>query len=181
MLSALSGLLATRNFKSLTVEAVAKRAKTTHATFYRYFLNMRQVLEAALKSAQESFPSLDLHVTGDAQDERRKIHALIESVFAQAESRSGLLKALIQSRSDSGVLKGLWNAHMERLQRGWSVYIRELNTAELGRDDDPQRLAELVVMCIQARIHDAVLRNRTLTPEDSELWAGAVTRLILRP
>ncbi len=180
LLSALSALLATRSFKSLTVEAVAKRAKTTHATFYRYFRNMHQLLESALKSAQQSFPSLDLHVTGDADEERRKIHELIESVFAQAKTHAAMLKALIQSRSDSPVLQALWNAHMERLQRSWAIYITELNAAGIGYDDDPGRAAELVVMCIQGRIHEAVLRNRNLTPDDSALWATAVSRLILK-
>ncbi len=69
---------------------------------------------------------------------------------------------------------------MERLQRAWSVYIAEINAAGLGYNDDPERLAELTVLCIQARIHEAVLRNRALTAGDSELWAAAVSRLILK-
>jgi AcrR family transcriptional regulator len=180
LLSALSTLLATSNFKSLTVEVVAKRAKTTHATFYRYFRNLHHLLETSFTSLQQSFPSLELHVTGDAEEERCKIRNLVESAFAQTKSRAGILKALIQARSDSTVLKSLWNAHVERLQRAWSVYIGELNAAGLGRNDAPERLAELVVMCIQARLHDALLRNRVLTVADSELLAAAVSRLIMK-
>lgn len=180
LLAALHALLRTRSFNSLTVDAVATRAKTTHATFYRYFRNMHDLLAAALTSAQASLPSLDLHVTGDALEEQRKIGDLIESVFEQAKSRSSLLKALIQSRSDSPVLQALWKAHNDRLQRAWAAYITELNQAGLGRNDDPRDLAHVVVLCIQARLHEAILRDRPITPSDSALWATAVARLVLR-
>src|ERR1700735_5174725 len=91
LIAAFQALLENRRLKSLTVESVAGRAHVTHATVYRYFKNMQAALVAAITKAQESLPSLDLHVTGDAKVEQEKVRVLIGSVFEQAKKRSGLL------------------------------------------------------------------------------------------
>lgn len=179
LIESFGALLETRRMKTLTVEAVARRAKTTHATFYRYFENVNDLLANAIKVAQASLPSLDLHVCGSLDDERAKIRALIGSVFTGAGERAGLLRAFIEKRADSRLLQSLWDAHMERLHTAWATYIRELNDAGMGRNDDPEQLSSVVVTCIQARLHDAILRGRHLTASDADLWASAVSRIIL--
>jgi len=179
-LKAFLGLLQSRRFKALTVKAVARRAQMTHATFYRHFRSMHDLLGSAIALAQQALPSLDLHVTGDASEERRKISRLLEGVFEQARRRTGLLKAFIETRGDSSVLQALWEAHNRKLEHVWTVYIGELNRAGIGRNDAAESLARAVVLCIQARLHDAIVQGRPLSKRDSELWASIVSRMIIK-
>jgi AcrR family transcriptional regulator len=151
LLDALERLVATRDFGSLTADAIANEAGLAHGTFYRHFRDKREALLATLERLRERRGPWLAPIRDDVEtsaEARAGIREMVESILRAPAEHPALLRA---------------------------YYALSLRDAELGRERAERKAAA------NRRIgeHLTALQRRGLaTVEDPEATAGALFAML---
>ncbi len=89
-------LLARDGLPSLTMKALAKEAGLPQGSLHYFFSNKGAIIEAAVDRVMRALHQRVALKTGDAQDPRRRLRAIIEACIGTAEEQGEFWTILVQ-------------------------------------------------------------------------------------
>lgn len=172
LLDALERLLETRDYGSLTADAIALEAGFAHGTFYRYFRDKRDALRAALERVRERTGPIFAATGDDAPDvdtARAAIARLVTTGLRFPVEHRALLRAYhLLSFRDEEFGRERSDRKRDAVARV-ERYLGRLHERGIVALDDPAAAAAALVAMIDGFYREAVVDG---SPLDEQRVAG---------
>jgi AcrR family transcriptional regulator len=181
LLDAFARLIAERSYAATTVDAIARRAKVTHATFYRHFKNKRALFFAHVQRTRDELdPAAAFKAGHDPAVEHERIKGFLRRVISHPAIRSGIARAVYEMQFKDPAIGAFWLRFVREREAIWREYISGLNENGVGHGDDPRKLAAVLTIVAEGLRQRVALEGPTVTDEEVDLWGEVIARVLIR-
>ncbi len=181
LLDAFAGLIAQHTYAATTVDAIARRAEVTHATFYRHFKSKRALLIAHILRTRSELDFASTFVAGnDPVVERERIKNFLRRVLSHPAIRTGLASAIYEMQFKDRNIAAFWQRFLREREAVWREYLAGLNANGVGYGDDPAAMAQVLTIIAEAFRRRVALEGAPKSDEEVELWGEVVARMLIR-
>ena len=174
ILDALDGWLREESLEAVNIAEISKQAGVTRSAFYFYFENKGAAVAALMeRMVDEVFAVNDAFtLAGDSPDKR--IHAMLDGLFASWERHRHMFKAMLEARGSSASVRDIWDDARESFVESVAEMIRadrEAGRAPAGVDAE---VLASVLLEFNDRLLERLTLGGTLTCEQLMDGAAAV-------
>jgi AcrR family transcriptional regulator len=181
VLDALTALLSESGYEGITVDALARRAAISKATFYRHFKDKREAFFALFERTGDRLnPASVFRLEGDADAERAKICEQVRRIATHPPIRNGLARAFVEMQFKDPEIARRWEEFAGFRERLWRDYIESVNRRGIGYGDDPATLAQVLSILAEGVRQLVALRGSTLDDRVVKQLGTVFARIVIK-
>lgn len=171
ILDALDGWLREESVEAINIAAISKQAGVTRSAFYFYFENKGAAVAALMERMVDEVFVVNDAFTSAEDSPQRRIHAMLEGLFASWERHRHMFKAMLDVRGSSASVRVIWDDARESFVESVAEMIRADRAAGRAPAGVDAAVLASVLLELNDRLLERLTLGGTLTPE--QLMAGA--------
>lgn len=166
LLEAIEVLLEGGEPAALTVDAIAAAAGVAHGTFYRYFRDRSDGLEALARHLRETRPAGDDRLLRDdvpsRAHARQAVRAWAADRLRKAVERRASIRTWYALMASDARLKAYREERRESTLRRLTEHLRALTARGFAAVDDPPASARALIALVEGVLHATVVEGEQL-------------------
>ena len=177
LLESLDQHLQESSFDSINIADISRRAGVTRSAFYFYFENKAAAVAALMEELYDEIFAVSRELTSTDSTPEVRITSMVTGLFGATRRHEHLFAAMLEARATSQAVREMWDADLQSFVEPLAEMIRSERTAGRAPDGpDPVGLATMLLE-LNDRALERLVRGSTLTDEQQE---EAVTAVWLR-